>query len=118
MGGGGGGEAGGRCAGRGGDRFGAEEASGRIFEDRVSSFRTGSLGIAYIAFQYRGSTPNMSHRLFAYRSVFVVQQVASSCKRLNHVRTLISVHTHEGRRSRRTSLRKQGASFRKSRFGI
>jgi len=38
MGGGGGGEGGGRCAGRGGDRCEAEEASGRILEDRVSSF--------------------------------------------------------------------------------
>ncbi len=32
MGGGGGGAGGGRCAGRGGDRFGAEEASGMTFE--------------------------------------------------------------------------------------
>jgi len=67
MGGGGGGEGGGRCAGRGGDRCEAEEASGRILQDRVWIFRAGFLGIE---FRYRGSTPSMSQRSFAHGSVF------------------------------------------------
>lgn len=49
--------------GRGGDRLGAEEAFGRILQGRVWNFRAGFLGIAYIEFKYRSSTPNMSQEI-------------------------------------------------------